>query len=814
MKTFLSVILFLFFCCTANGQTGRTMNADGASDVKVFNVRDYGAVGDGTTMDSPAIQKAIDDCSKAGGGTVVIPPGKYLSGTIQLRDNVRLYLDKNALLLGTTDINAYKNLDPFTEEQGIDVGWAFIIAIDVKNVSIVGEGVIDGQGAALKARHIEEDKRPEAQIWGRRPFLLCVLRCDNVKVSGVTLKSAGAWTSHYALSKNIEIENVKIISYGVAHNDGINIDGCQHVLMLFTGVFENVNIRNLKAKIAPETQLTQASGILITGIPGHYINNLTLDNIEIELPGGGTVAEGPYVPAYGVWARHVKNLNLNNVSFKLNNPDFRPAIICQDGENVLITGFRTSAFEGSEAVVRMDSVRNAYFTSANIRGTSNALLQLTGKYNEDIHIDGKQTTNISRMVDAVNGADEAVVEQRPLPDAANSAVAGASLSYTPGETPDSWAIATAKSTMARWPDYTRAYNNPWTYVNGYMACAFERLYQATGDTTYMVYIKRYIDSIIDENGDFRPMTNSKGITRIPYYCDNLDGMMTGNTIVMMYEHYKDERYRKAADKMRHCLNNYPRNSDGGFWHNKGSHGQMWIDGIFMGQMFLLRYGKSIGDSQYAFDEAALQITAYSKRGERDKTGLYIHGVYEPGHGSYECRWADPVTGLSPEVWGEGLGWYALVLVEALETIPESHPKYNELKNIFVRLAAGLKNTQDPVSGGWYQVVDKTSNPDNWLETSGSTMFVYMIQQGINLGFISKKDYGEVVEKGYKFICNNAKINRHGLVDIYNACDGLSVQDSYSKYINHKQSLNAKEAVVGFVWATEIVERQNKSTVGN
>jgi unsaturated rhamnogalacturonyl hydrolase len=414
---------------------------------------------------------------------------------------------------------------------------------------------------------------------------------------------------------------------------------------------------------------------------------------------------------------------------------------------------------------------------------------------------------VNNKVEAVNGATIASVTQRPYFDAAYTTVPGARLDYTPGETPEFWSIATAQSTMARWPDYTKAYFNAWTYVNGYMACAFERLYKATGDKTYLEYIKKYIDTIIDEKGDFRPVTNFKGITRVPNYCTNLDGMMAGNTVVMLYEHTKDPRYKIAAEQIRKCFDPYPRNSDGGFWHSNTMHGQMWIDGIFMGQMFLLRYGKSIGDSKYAFNEAITQITAYSKTGQRDKTGLYVHGVYEAGHGDRICRWADPQGGQSREVWGEGLGWYALVLVEALETIPRSFPRYDELVDIYVRLAAGLKNVQDPKTGGWYQVVDKINAPDNWLETSGSAMFVYAIQQGINLGFISEKDYGEVVSKGFKFITDNSRVNRDGLVEVDEACDGLGVQDNYSRYINYKKSLNAKEAYVGFVWASEIMERE-------
>ncbi len=430
---------------------------------EVYNVKKYGARGNGKKLDSPAIQKAIDACSKAGGGTVLIPAGTYLSATVVLKDNVTLHLEKDALLLGTTDYKAYDNLDPFTEGLGIDVGWALLVAIDAKNVKLEGEGAIDGQGTALKDRHIATDKRPEGQRWGLRPFLLRVVRCENVTVKDVTLKFAGSWTSHYFQCRNVFIENVTIRSYGVAHNDGINIDGCQHVRinncdiisgddalcfkttsskmgcsdiivtnmklksnqagikmgtesmapfenikisnchiydtrnggiklfsvdgahlrdveisditmdevrtpMLFRlgarlnvfrkhedtkqpiGTFERVTIRNVKAIAADKAQLTPPSGILITGIPGHYITDLTLENIEIQLLGTGTQEDaksvvpeaidqypevktfGPKIPAYGVWARHVKGLTLRNVTFKLKNPDMRPEIICEDGD--------------------------------------------------------------------------------------------------------------------------------------------------------------------------------------------------------------------------------------------------------------------------------------------------------------------------------------------------------------------------------------------------------------------------------------------------------------------------------------------------
>lgn len=433
------------------------------ADAATFNVKKYGAKGNGKHLDTSAIQKAIDACSSAGGGIVIVPEGTYLSATIELKDNVDFHLEKGATILGTTDYKAYRNLDPFTEGLGINVGTALVVAVDAKNVSLTGEGIIDGQGGALKERHIKEDKRPEGQRWGMRPFLLRWVRCNGVNVKDVTLKFAGAWTSHYFCCSNVNIDNVTIRSFGVAHNDGINIDGCSHVRisncdivsgddalcfkttlsksgcndivvsnmrlksnqagikmgtesmapfenikisnchiydtknggiklfsvdgahlrnveisditmdevrtpMLFrlgarlsvfrkhedvrqnTGTFENVTIRNVNAVAADKAQLDPPSGILITGIPGHYITNLLLENIHIRLLGTGTVEDanskvpeaedqypevktfGPKIPAYGVWARHVRGLKLRNVTFELKNPDARPEIICEDGD--------------------------------------------------------------------------------------------------------------------------------------------------------------------------------------------------------------------------------------------------------------------------------------------------------------------------------------------------------------------------------------------------------------------------------------------------------------------------------------------------
>jgi hypothetical protein len=526
----LAASIFLLFIA-------RALNA---TDVDIIN---YGAVGDGKTLNTTSIQSAIDACHESGGGKVIFPAGIYLSGTIQVKDNVTLYLKKDARLLGTTDLEQYRNLDPFTEGLGIDVGWALVVAVDANNIGIEGEGAIDGQGAKLKAQQIIKDTRPEGQRWGRRPFLVRIVRCTGVTVKDVTLNYAAAWTSHYFQSRKIKIENIKIVSTGVAHNDGIDIDGCQDVRikdcdiisgddalvfkttsskmacsdievsgmrlkssqagikmgtesmapfenikirdcyiyetrnggiklltvdgahlrnieisgitmvevktpMLFrlgsrlnvfrkgqdvkqpTGTFENVVIRNVKAKAADSAQLRPPSGILITGVPGHYITDLTLENIEIDLLGTGNLEDarhvvpeaieqypevktfGPTIPAYGVWARHVKGLKLKNITFRLKNNDLRPVFICEDGKDIEVTGCQIPETTGAPSIIRLENVDGALISNNNAKGKADAFVRVEGENSKSLQVNKNKTGATKKLIDrsAEVKPDVAVIE--------------------------------------------------------------------------------------------------------------------------------------------------------------------------------------------------------------------------------------------------------------------------------------------------------------------------------------------------------------------------------------------------------------------
>ena len=370
----------------------------------------------------------------------------------------------------------------------------------------------------------------------------------------------------------------------------------------------------------------------------------------------------------------------------------------------------------------------------------------------------------------------------------------------PAQAPRYWSIALADTLMKRNTGAPEESLTRWSYWKGYTLNGFEMLWQSTGDRRYLDFIKQQIDPTIDRDG------NLVGVK-----LDSLDNAMAGNIVVGVYEHTHDPRYRVAATQIRKMFENYPRNADGGFWHNPKLPGEMWVDGVFMGEMFLLRYGDSIGDRKYCFDEAVKQITVFAHHALKGDSGLYYYAwAANPELATVvsqsKVHWADPATGLSPEMWSEGLGWYSLVVVEALMRLPADYPGRAEVLDVYKRLAAGLKRTQDPVTGGWFLVVDKPGRKDNWIDTSGSAMITYALNRGIELSLLDRKEYAPVVAAGYRAITRNAQLNSDGLVDIVSACDGVCVQASYSDYVGCKRTVNAKEAVGGFLWATAVVEK--------
>jgi polygalacturonase len=194
------------------------------SQVSVFNVREYGALGDGQTLDSPAIQSAIELSAAQGGGTVFLPAGQYVTGSLFLRDNITLHLDAGAVLLGSEDPDHYPIIHSRWEGKHQDTYAPLIAGQNLNNISIVGRGTIDGRGSRWWRA------KEEGALAHPRPRLISFSGCTNILIEGITAINSPSWTINPVHCQNVNIHGITIINPADSPNtDGINPDSCRLV---------------------------------------------------------------------------------------------------------------------------------------------------------------------------------------------------------------------------------------------------------------------------------------------------------------------------------------------------------------------------------------------------------------------------------------------------------------------------------------------------------------------------------------------------------------------------------------------------------
>jgi rhamnogalacturonyl hydrolase YesR len=219
----------------------------------------------------------------------------------------------------------------------------------------------------------------------------------------------------------------------------------------------------------------------------------------------------------------------------------------------------------------------------------------------------------------------------------------------------------------------------------------------------------------------------------------------------------------------------------------------------MGQMFMARYGATLDAGSDAFGEVGKQMKLALQHCQKPN-GLLLHGWDE----SKQASWADKQTGLAPEVWSEGLGWYAVLTADVFDYLPKSHPDYPVLMSGLQKLCAGLKAVQDPNTGMWCQVVDKCGQPGNWNETSGTGMYLYLLKKAIDKGYISSAEYSPVVKKAYEGIIRKTRRNENGLIDLID-CSSIGIQDNYQAYISQPREVSTFAAFGSFIIGACIME---------
>ncbi|MDR1089828.1 MAG: glycoside hydrolase [Prevotella sp.] len=423
-----------------------------------YNIVSFGAKADNKTICTQAIQKAIDESSR-NGGRVIVPAGNFITGTLFLKDKTTLVIEKNAKLLGSTQLNDYpKTTVGFRFFGDTWVYHSLIIAHNVNNITIEGEGVIDGQGEAFP---VTTKAKPDR--YRNRPYLLWIAECKNILIKNVELRSSAMWMQSYIRCESLRIDGIKVFNHANKNNDLMDIDGCKDVVVANVigdadddgitfksttdrvsenilvsnciisshcnaikfgtestagfrnvtisncivrrsaatdaktgvaegicgialeivdgGIMENINISNIvidgprvplfvrlgnRARKhygeAPQPAVGSISnininnivacasspvGCSITGISNRKIDGISLFNSRFVCIGGvledmsNTVVKEPdelypestmfgTLPSYGLYVRHVNNINVDNVIFGLKSEDSRPTIICDD----------------------------------------------------------------------------------------------------------------------------------------------------------------------------------------------------------------------------------------------------------------------------------------------------------------------------------------------------------------------------------------------------------------------------------------------------------------------------------------------------
>ena len=483
-------------------------------------ITEYGAVADGKTLNTALIQKAIDACRDSGGGRVTVPVGKFLTGTIQLWDNIELHLAKNAVLLGSTDNpTAYRDS-------------ALVLVKGVENVTISGHGMIDGQGW-----HQNFNNRGR-KVKVSRPYEIFVRKSKFVRITGIKLRNAPMWVIRLKESEWITIDNIDIYSHSNTNNDGIDIDARNVVIsnsiidtdddaivfkswskdFIVENVaisncriasncnaikfgtwsaygFRNISISNCVITNATEDnvrkpwyeryegitkQPTVISGIAlevvdggfmdqvtisnismqgvqtpifirlgdrdgigslknvlisniiatnesritssITGIPGSYVENVTIRDVIFNSKGTGTLEHtdknvpennkgypenrmyGASLPAHGFYVRHAKGIQFENFRLNLLNPEARAAIVLDDVHHSSLKNIQADTPTDDQPLFRFIQSQNIWFSAYQNTKPVGTLLSVEGNKTKKIILDGNDLMEVKKVYEVKDGA--------------------------------------------------------------------------------------------------------------------------------------------------------------------------------------------------------------------------------------------------------------------------------------------------------------------------------------------------------------------------------------------------------------------------
>ncbi len=355
-----------------------------------------------------------------------------------------------------------------------------------------------------------------------------------------------------------------------------------------------------------------------------------------------------------------------------------------------------------------------------------------------------------------------------------------------------WSVRIANSVLAK-SDSLVFYNGKkpkWTYDLAFLGQAMDKL--GDFDTIFSQYAKAYIDYFVQEDGT---------VKGYKYSDFNLDNINPAKHLMTLYKRTGEEKYRIAIDSFYHQVLEQPRTKEGGFWHKQIYPWQMWLDGIYMASPFIAQYAREFNKPEL-FDLATHQVKLIYEKTLDPATGLLYHAWDE----SREQRWCNKATGQSKHFWSRAMGWYLMAIVDILDYLPENHRDREELIGILNKVCSALEKVKDPKTGLWYQVLDQGGREGNYLEGSGSAMYIYCFAKGARKGYLPAK-YLSYAEKSFDSMVKVLVLEgKDGLPVFTNICGGCGLggnpyrEGDYNYYVNEKKVDNDQKGVAAFILA--------------
>lgn len=812
-----------------------------------FVITKYGAKPEATAAaNQKAINRAIEACSKAGGGRVVVPEGTFNTGAITLLSHVNLVVSKGATLQFVFQPELYPIVP--TRWEGLDC-WNLspcIYAYKQTDVAITGEGTIDGGGTnetwwpwcgaahygwkegmtsqrnGSRARLLKMaedgvpmDERRFTAEDGLRPQLINFNQCDGILMEDVTLLRSPFWVIHPLLSKNITVRRVHINNDG-PNGDGCDPESCDGVLIencffntgddciaiksgrnndgrLWNKPSENIIIRNCEMQ-------NGHGGVVIGSEISGGCRNVFAENNKMDSPNLDRVVRIKTNTCRGgvienIYARNITVGQCRESVLKI-NLDYEHNEICCRGflptvRNVNLENITSEKSQYGVMIIALDTCVNVYDINVkdckfNGVAEGNSIRGLTRNINFDnLYINGGL-----------------VLQQKPYKNYSQW------MTYSEMKrVPQSYLLDFSKRPK-------------WSYVMGIELEAMLDTYLKYGDDRIKDYCKLYTDTMI----------NSKGVIRGYKLEDyNLDNIRTGHFVARMYDLYPEKKNLKAIQTLMKQMKDQPRTNEGVYWHKAIYAYQVWLDGIFMGLPFhALTANMLLSDkkAKAIYDDAVDQVSKTYERTLDPKTGLNRHAWDE----TREMFWADKQSGLSQHCWGRAQGWYTMALIELLDALPEDYERRGEVIELLRKDLDAVIKWQDKKTGVWYQVMDSPEREGNYLESTCSAMFAYSMLKAYRKGYLGAK-YRDAGIKAYRGIINNfIKVNADSTISLTNCCavaglgpgtsptiakyvkkPNLRRDGSYQYYLSEPIRDNDAKGVGPFIWASLEMEAMGYNT---